>query len=1672
MKNIESAEDRSLVKKVETTAAQKVVQELYNRYEKQRQRWRDYRNLFGFFGFVALFLATLYLQRDARTSYGVLSTLSTVLLPSQTNYQSTNDLYNWLSGVVTSVWVDPVCGDGICEVPFEYPSYSSFGCKADCGLLTEALNLSTIQIDLYFDFTHLSGSMSSSDLMSQTSWNLCPQNIAYSSNCYYSSDNTFDRISGEQHDTLSDVPPGQWEFALKRDIFNKVQGAVRDVTLLDASVFYYKVYIAEAAALAEQNFEISLLTNATNITTMDFWSFADQYVRNSNTTYSATNAWSFYRGWAYNATCTCNGISFSSSNVTDVNSVLSYLNATVSPSNINNYANTSFLSPSQNADYTLYQNAYCSASSNLQYTLSNSSDVTSLIAVNSTNQASWCATGLALTQTWRSYFLSVVRSLLIDQRLGDQKTTGKIAKRNAVLSNMQTYLTSNYPELVSPIFSDPTGTNANGDPINCQLSILTQLYVDSYQLQISPQRAALNLTRKYVYSSTVDMINLRQRSVARVAEVDEQIAYVSAAVVPAPWTTYQNYTLANSTVNNVYSAFIAANSSNSTVPDPAAARLDAFSISYNLLYWQGNTTAYLVSDLIDRGPAYVGQCVAIPVSCAATSNSSNPFTCAYLSGSQAPVTGNMSTSSYREDCEIPCNHKLDCNAVCECYGTCDSNTEYCECSTCDNMDSNAAADSQFQSIVSVVQDQASAAAAIASVSSLSGRRLLHQRYRRQLMRELEEEARSGVEGGGGGGGSERSLLQTTTNVTDQLASVVTQIQAVGIQQTAISSQMNTLKSEVDRAQQLAQARANDDRVLNLIAAGQANLQAGQAVIEAKLEEIIGKQNQALSIAQSSQAALTAIENLAQQQLSALQSLEDTVNSQLSSLKTATYQGTITLLQALQLWKTARRNKAVSTKAATLANIPIQSNPEVDYLFTMENVDFVTYNSSRERDIGLTNRLVGGMFLHVTRVNETTCASSKFNNLQNTCTGERSIIPYGVDPVFKMGTQSYNPSLDDPAGLIVTQYYNCSALTNPTYNLTYLNQSVNPAPYCAELYNHQDMPYLYHYFPLAKRKPGFPVWFDINLSADMASSFMTYVQEGLYLDQYVQNFVVQLVTYNAQLKMFGFYEVTFKFTDGGSVLVNNNLFTFRTELYTGSRHDRVRYAMEIILFAFIGLFWVFNLHEMLRMIRKRNFLSYLLSGWNQIEIFSNLILMACAIMWRMYIRYHANSFTMNVRYDVYSSLNTPANMLALNNGGDQLALVNDHINRVKEIVTLLNWYYTLNGISILLLLARILRRMDFQPRLGVVTRSLWLAGPDLIHFGIVAGMVFVGYAMMGHLLFGNAIDDFSSFGDSINCCFQLLLGDIDVNNSLRALGGLQSVAGAIFFWSFELLVFMVLLNFLLAIIVDAFSEVKERTEETVGMHTELFQMFRDQWRSWAGAYGRGGHGVSEAKLGALLKQWSGEKTTEEKKEVDDLRREKLLTILNEDLDEATLIEIFNECLKDAPDMAEKERKRFSLLKFFGGRDVPNADQAEIALAAHYIIDRFGQEAEYDEDLEVAQDGAGGIKAFKERAAERVEAARIAAANAAASSGGEGGGLGGEEKAAMGALGGGEGGGGKGNASLREAALEKERDMLAQALERLAEVQRELAEGQRNLMQGQRQLAEQQSKLVQLINEQPT
>ena len=166
-----------------------------------------------------------------------------------------------------------------------------------------------------------------------------------------------------------------------------------------------------------------------------------------------------------------------------------------------------------------------------------------------------------------------------------------------------------------------------------------------------------------------------------------------------------------------------------------------------------------------------------------------------------------------------------------------------------------------------------------------------------------------------------------------------------------------------------------------------------------------------------------------------------------------------------------------------------------------------------------------------------------------------------------------------------------------------------------------------------------------------------------------------------------------------------------------------------------------------------------------------------IVWWTFVLRHVKNFDIDIRYDVYADPNAQARISRLNGDGEELARGYAAFSSLQFLVQTLSWYYALHGINILLVIARILNLMHFQPRLGVVTRSLLLAGPDLLHFTVVAGIVFVGYAMMAHVIFGNVIEKFSTFRLAIDTCFEMLLGEISVNEELKALTGLQGLAGA-------------------------------------------------------------------------------------------------------------------------------------------------------------------------------------------------------------------------------------------------------------------------------------------------------
>jgi hypothetical protein len=213
---------------------------------------------------------------------------------------------------------------------------------------------------------------------------------------------------------------------------------------------------------------------------------------------------------------------------------------------------------------------------------------------------------------------------------------------------------------------------------------------------------------------------------------------------------------------------------------------------------------------------------------------------------------------------------------------------YCTCLACERLD-DASLDEEFSSIRDAIFSRAASGRKLSElVSDQHDLRVKHRRRLQQLSSE---------------------------SVTQLLGSV----NSLRESQSGLKTQVTTLSTQVQEANQAAEERAKDKTLENLINAGRQDILLGQSRVETLLTQIIGKQNQALASAELAQAALQAITYLAEKRSLATSSVSHAVEEQLTAIKQAAQQNLLTLPQCLVLWKRARRDREAGLKEAILSN---------------------------------------------------------------------------------------------------------------------------------------------------------------------------------------------------------------------------------------------------------------------------------------------------------------------------------------------------------------------------------------------------------------------------------------------------------------------------------------------------------------------------------------------------------------------------------------------------------------------------------------------------------------------------------------------------------------------------------------------------------------------------------
>lgn len=150
-------------------------------------------------------------------------------------------------------------------------------------------------------------------------------------------------------------------------------------------------------------------------------------------------------------------------------------------------------------------------------------------------------------------------------------------------------------------------------------------------------------------------------------------------------------------------------------------------------------------------------------------------------------------------------------------------------------------------------------------------------------------------------------------------------------------------------------------------------------------------------------------------------------------------------------------------------------------------------------------------------------------------------------------------------------------------------------------------------------------------------------------------------------------------------------------------------------------------------------------------------------------------------------------------------------QLSVIQTNTNWY-------LVILMFRFFISFSSQPRLAIVVNTLRSTMTDFMHFLVVFAPTFLAYVISGNILFGRRLEEFCTIKASLASCLRIVFeNEYDWDSLSRE----HYVTTAIWVWSLLLLVVLLMLNMVLAIILDMYNDVRQHSSKSEALWETLY-----------------------------------------------------------------------------------------------------------------------------------------------------------------------------------------------------------------------------------------------------------
>jgi len=331
----------------------------------------------------------------------------------------------------------------------------------------------------------------------------------------------------------------------------------------------------------------------------------------------------------------------------------------------------------------------------------------------------------------------------------------------------------------------------------------------------------------------------------------------------------------------------------------------------------------------------------------------------------------------------------------------------------------------------------------------------------------------------------------------------------------------------------------------------------------------------------------------------------------------------------------------------------------------------------------------------------------------------------------------------------------------------------------------------------------------------------------WLDERTQRVELGLVSYNADYGLFSLVTVNFFFNRGGMIkkLVH---------VQSAWADDFDRPVLELAIMVCCDLIWVLSLTyvlacevaEVVRTVRssKRRWYQSIrkeyLGLWNTVDWIS---IGSAYVVVIAYLRLRSATADVNAEFERLTGIDVVG-------ADDQTGRATaDFFLLVETMCSRERLYRSTFTVYPMVVMARLFKSFDAQPRLAVVTRTLVNSSSDMTHFFIVFLSVYSCMMVNAILLFGQDIEDFATWDRAAITCFRVMFGDWDYAK-MKKVG---FVTSALWLWIFVMVISVLLLNMLLAILMDAYSEVKSGIMDSQTLYRQIKEIVRRRRQFQAG-----------------------------------------------------------------------------------------------------------------------------------------------------------------------------------------------------------------------------------------------